>query len=572
MKLSNVRIAWRLSLGFGFLALLAVAMAVIALRGAAHAERFTEKIVEDDFAKVRLAAAIQSVVDDNAQYMLELFLAHDFNAAAEKASARSAANVKRNNESYKRLEEIVTSDEGKKRLEAMKTVRKTFIDNRNVVIDLLKKGQREEARTRFDATVFPLIGQYKQAIGALIDWQDKRIEKSYAEIHAANRESRNGLLGALAAALLIACVVAWWITRSVTGPLRAAVEAADAVAQGDLSRSIEVSTKDETGQLLAALKRMNESLRDVVGKVRGASDSIGTASSQIAAGNQDLSSRTEEQASSLEETASSMEELTATVKQNAENAKQANQLAASASSVAAKGGQVVSQVVDTMGAINASSKKIAEIISVIDGIAFQTNILALNAAVEAARAGEQGRGFAVVASEVRSLAQKSAGAAKEIKGLIEDSVSKVDSGSRLVDSAGKTMEEVVTAVKRVTDIMAEISAASAEQSSGIEQVNQAITQMDQVTQQNAALGEESAAAAEALKEQAQGLVTAVSVFKLSETDAKVVAPAAPEKKAAKAAEIKKVEAKPAANKPMAARSKPKLVNAKSGGGEEWEEF
>ena len=516
MKLSNLKIGVRLALGFGFLALLAAAMAGIALRSSAHTQRLTEKIVEDDFAKVRLAAAIQSVVDDNAQYMLELFLAADVNAAAEKASARSAANVKRNNDSYKRLEEVVTSDEGKKRLEAMKSVRKAFIDNRNMVIDVLKKGQREEARSRFDATVSPLIGQYKQAIAALVDWQDKRIDAGYAEIHDANRESRNGLLGSLAAALLIACAVAWWITRSITRPLRAAVEAADAVARGDLSRSIEVRTQDETGQLLGALKRMNESLREVVGKVRGASDSIGTASSEIAAGNQDLSSRTEEQASSLEETASSMEELTATVKQNAENAKQANQLAASASSVAAKGGQVVSQVVDTMGAINTSSRKIADIISVIDGIAFQTNILALNAAVEAARAGEQGKGFAVVASEVRSLAQKSAGAAKEIKGLIEDSVAKVGSGSRLVEEAGKTMDEIVSSVKRVTDIMAEISAASAEQSSGIEQVNQAITQMDQVTQQNAALVEQSAAAAEAMKEQAKGLVTTVGVFKLED--------------------------------------------------------
>jgi methyl-accepting chemotaxis protein len=266
--------------------------------------------------------------------------------------------------------------------------------------------------------------------------------------------------------------------------------------------------------LLAAIKRMNDSLANVVGHVRGGTDTIATASGQIAAGNQDLSQRTEEQASSLQETAASMEELTGTVKQNADNARQANQLAQSASEVAVKGGAVVGQVVDTMAGINASSRKIVDIISVIDGIAFQTNILALNAAVEAARAGEQGRGFAVVASEVRSLAQRSAAAAKEIKGLIDDSVDKVDTGSKLVAQAGQTMQEIVGSIRRVTDIMGEISAASQEQTTGIEQVNKAITQMDQVTQQNAALVEQASSAAQAMQEQANHLVEAVSVFKL----------------------------------------------------------
>ena len=326
----------------------------------------------------------------------------------------------------------------------------------------------------------------------------------------------------LGVALMLALALWLMYRHTIARPLAGVTTVADGIADGNLTARIEAKSRDEIGRLTEAMARMQQQLVETVNHIRTASDSIGTASSEIAAGNQDLSSRTEEQASSLEETASSMEQLTATVKQNAENAKQANQLAASASSVAAKGGQVVSQVVDTMGAINASSRKIAEIISVIDGIAFQTNILALNAAVEAARAGEQGRGFAVVASEVRSLAQKSAGAAKEIKGLIEDSVAKVGAGSKLVDDAGKTMEEVVSAVKRVTDIMAEISAASAEQSSGIEQVNQAITQMDQVTQQNAALVEQSAAAAEAMKEQAKGLVATVGVFKLSDAPAQAV--------------------------------------------------
>ena len=328
------------------------------------------------------------------------------------------------------------------------------------------------------------------------------------------QSARNMVVGLAVAALILGMGIAWFITRSITRPLNEAVDVAQKVAAGDLTSTIEVKSKDETGQLLQALKDMNESLSNIVGDVRGSTDSITTAAKEIAAGNSDLSQRTEEQASSLEETASSMEELTSTVKQNAENAKQANQLAASASDVAVKGGQVVGEVVQTMASISDSSKKIVDIISVIEGIAFQTNILALNAAVEAARAGEQGRGFAVVAGEVRNLAQRSAAAAKEIKTLIGDSVDKVDTGAKLVDQAGTTMQEIVGAVKRVTDIMSEISAASTEQSAGIEQVNQAITQMDEVTQQNAALVEEAAAAAESMEEQARSLLDAVGIFKL----------------------------------------------------------
>lgn len=299
------------------------------------------------------------------------------------------------------------------------------------------------------------------------------------------------------------------VDHSMSLALNEAVTVANAVASGDLTSRIEVNSTNEMGRLLQALKTMNSNLLDLVGKVRNSTESIATASSEIASGNSDLSHRTEEQASSLEETASSMEELTSTVKQNADNARQANQLAVGASEVAMKGGAVVGQVVQTMSSINDSSKKVVEIISVIDGIAFQTNILALNAAVEAARAGEQGRGFAVVATEVRTLAQRSAAAAKEIKELINDSVTKV------VDEAGSTMDEIVTAVKRVTDIMSEISAASQEQSSGIEQINQAVTQMDEVTQQNAALVEEASAAAESMKEQSKVLIQAVSVFKFT---------------------------------------------------------
>ncbi len=316
-------------------------------------------------------------------------------------------------------------------------------------------------------------------------------------------------------AAVVGAAFAFVITRSITRPVKAAVEIARTVASGDLTNTIHVTSSDETGQLLQALKDMNDNLVKLVGQVRNGTDTIATTSSQIAAGNLDLSSRTEQQASSLEETAASMEELTGTVKQNADNARQANELAQSASIVAVKGGVIVSQVVATMGSINESSRKIVDIIAVIDGIAFQTNILALNAAVEAARAGEQGRGFAVVASEVRSLAQRSAAAAKEIKTLIGDSVEKVGAGAGLVDAAGTTMHDIVDSIKRVTDIMGEITAATHEQTSGIEQINQAIGQMDEVTQQNAALVEQAAAAAESLQDQVTNLSDVVSQFKLT---------------------------------------------------------
>lgn len=318
--------------------------------------------------------------------------------------------------------------------------------------------------------------------------------------------------GMIAAAL--AAMIAIFLIRNIVTPMVQAVEIAKTVAAGNLTSDIRVNSKDETGQLLQALKEMNDSLVTIVSQVRIGADAIATASSQLASGNLDLSSRTEQQASSLGKTASSMEELTGTVKQNADNARQANQLAASASEVAVKGGAAVMQVVDTMASINASSKKIVDIIGVIDGIAFQTNILALNAAVEAARAGEQGRGFAVVAAEVRNLAQRSAVAAKEIKTLIADSAQQVSIGGQLVSQAGATMDEIVTSVKRVTDIIGEITSASQEQITGIELINQAITEMDRVTQQNASLVEEAAAAADSMQDQARNQAQLMSVFTL----------------------------------------------------------
>jgi len=390
------------------------------------------------------------------------------------------------------------------------------------------------------------------------------VEQTKAEMAAFSQRMLVLALVLVLVALVVASAIVFWLVRHIMKQLGGepayAVEVARAISEGDFSRSVNLERGD-TSSLLYAINAMRQNLTGTIGDIRNATETIATASSQIAAGNLDLSSRTEEQASSLEETASSMEELTSTVKQNAENARQANQLVVSTADVAVRGGQVVGQVVDTMTSIKDSSRKIADIIGVIDGIAFQTNILALNAAVEAARAGEQGRGFAVVASEVRNLAQRSAGAAKEIKALIEDSVGKVDAGGKLVDEAGKTMDEIVSSVKRVTDIMSEIAAASQEQSSGIEQVNQAIGQMDDVTQQNAALVEEAAAASESLQDQAAKLAEVVSVFKL-------------EGAAYSARPAHAVTALPKARpKAMAAPvARPKKLAAAGGGNEEWEEF
>ncbi|MDY7575110.1 methyl-accepting chemotaxis protein [Actimicrobium sp. CCI2.3] len=408
---------------------------------------------------------------------------------------------------------------------------------------------------------------YVKALTEMLDFQVGKMGEEATLSKAEFASAEMLMLGIAFATLMFAVSVAHFITRSITKPMNEAVRMARRVADGDLTSDIQINSTCETGLLMQALKDMNSSLVRIVGEVRTGTDAIATASSQIAAGNMDLSSRTEQQAASLEETASSMEELTSTVKQNAENAKQANQMALSASQVALKGGNVVSQVVETMGSINNSARKIVDIIGVIDGIAFQTNILALNAAVEAARAGEQGRGFAVVASEVRSLAQRSAAAAKEIKILIDDSVEKVDNGSRLVDQAGATMAEVVDSVKRVSDIISEITTASHEQTVGIEQINQTITQMDDVTQKNAALVEEAAAAAQSLQDQSAELAHTVGVFKLSGTTKSGVMVSRATAKPPSA------QVKPTA-RALVARRDPvtKLASVPITSGADWEEF
>src|SRR5476651_2761067 len=397
----------------------------------------------------------------------------------------------------------------------MLVYRKRYLGSRDGIVALKKDGKLEEADQLLQQHFIPDGKAYLEALRGLLDLQRKRIDNNAAGIEATYQHSRDIMLVLGLGVLALGAACAWWLTRGIVVPLGRAVEIAAAVAGKDLRSDIEVDTGYETGRLLQALKTMNDGLVEIVAEVRTGTESIASASSQIASGNLDLSTRIEQQASSLEETASSMEEMTSTVKQNADNARQANQMAISASEVALKGGAVVLQVVDTMESISASSKKIVDIIAVIDGIAFQTNILALNPAADAARAGEQGRGVAVVASEVRNLAQRSAAAAKEIKALISDAVVQVETGSRLVGQAGSTMDDVVASVQRVTAIIGEIAVASGEQNVGIDQVNTAIAHMDGVTQQNAALVEQAAAAADAMQQQAVSLAQAVSVFKIN---------------------------------------------------------
>ena len=410
----------------------------------------------------------------------------------------------------------------------------------------------------------------------LVSLQKKLAQEDYEAASSAARAALVLLASILVIAAAAALAAALLMSRAIVRPLHVAIRAAQRIAGGDLTGEVKVRGKDETGDLLRALSDMTVNLRQLVGEVAGGAHMVADTSAQIAQGNQDLSQRTEEQASTLEETASSMEELTSTVSLNAQNARQASQLAVGASDVARKGGQVVGQVVSTMDGISASSRKIADIIGVIDGIAFQTNILALNAAVEAARAGEQGRGFAVVATEVRNLAQRSAAAAKEIKALIGESVDKVDNGAKLVQAAGKTMDEIVGSVKKVSDLIAEIAAASEEQDAGIQQVNTAITQMDQVVQQNASLVEEAAAATESMKSQASGLLQMVSRFNLGEGEAGYTplrpvaqpqAQAAPQPAPAEPIPLKAVPPLPRMQREALATSAPRQV-----ANGEWREF
>ena len=514
MKSTDFKIGTRLAAAFGLVVLLSVTSAGLALTELASIEHNLEDIVNDNNVKVKLNNEMAASVHIVSRVMRTMVLLHE-KTEVEAEEAKLVKARAQYDKAWVDLQKFPPSETDKANRAKVASGAEISRALDNKVIDLTHAGKDDEAITLLLKEAGPAAQKWQDALDENIHYQESNSDKQHQQAEADYQQARNLLIGASVLSVALAILLGWLVTRSITVPMNLAKDAAARVAEGDLSVSLSVEGKDETAQLLAALAHMTDNLTRIVSTVRQGSEGVATASAQIASGNHDLSARTEQQASALEETAASMEQLSATVKQNADNAKQANQLALSASTVAIKGGEVVAQVVDTMKGINDSSKKISDIISVIDGIAFQTNILALNAAVEAARAGEQGRGFAVVASEVRSLAGRSADAAKEIKTLIGASVERVAQGTALVDQAGATMTEVVSSIKRVTDLMGEISAASNEQSQGVSQVGEAVVQMDQVTQQNAALVEEMAAAASSLKSQAQDLVQTVAVFKLT---------------------------------------------------------
>jgi methyl-accepting chemotaxis protein len=518
MGIGNWKIGARLAAGLGVSIIFMIGISAIGVGNLAKLNRNTKDMAADKVPKVILAYETIGGLNDIARAMRNAMLSTDpavVKAELERVDKRKIENTER----LEKLGKLIAADgdpDSKAKLQAVLDAREKYAVVQTAFVQMSADESRRQASvTYLLTTVRKEQTAYLNALTELVKFQNAAIEDASVVAEQAYTSSRNMMILLTVIAAGLAAWVLLWITRSITRPLNRAVDMAQAVAGGDLTMCMECDTTDETGLLLRALIDMNDSLARTVGQVRSGTDTIATASNEIASGNLDLSSRTEQQASSLEETASSMEELTSTVSQNAENARQATKLVVAASDFATKGGQVVGQVVTTMGAIKESSGKIVDIISVIDGIAFQTNILALNAAVEAARAGEQGRGFAVVASEVRTLAQRSASAAKEIKELIGRSVRTVDAGSALVDEAGLTMEGIVKSVRQVADIMTAISAASSEQSMGIEQVNQAIVSIDDVTQQNAALVEQAAAAAQSMRDQADLLAQAVSVFKLA---------------------------------------------------------
>jgi len=589
MNLNNMKVGTRLALGFALVLVLLVAVAVVGIMRMAQIQDRLDHVVSVSNVSTGLVIEMRNNVSDRLASLRVLTLMTD------------PADMEP--EIVKFKEQTAKYDAAQAKLAALfaqyaNTQEKTLLNQIKeheaaAMPAIARATELYLAANAMDATrvmireVRPVQRKWTDALNALSALEDKQNAQSKADAEAAFANARNFMLVLLALAVVMGVVAAVAITRSLLKQLGGepayTAKIAGSIANGDLSIAIDTKASDR-GSLLVEMKEMRNSLVGIVEQVRRGTETIGTASREIAAGNIDLSSRTELQASSLEKTASAMEQLTSTVKQNADNAREANALAATASDVARKGGDVVSQVVGTMGEINSSANKIADIISVIDGIAFQTNILALNAAVEAARAGEQGRGFAVVASEVRNLAQRSAAAAKEIKTLIGDSVEKVERGSKLVGQAGVTMDEVVSSVKRVTDIMSEIANASAEQSAGIAQVNTSIIEMDSMTQQNAALVEEAAAAAQSLQDQAGELARVVSIFKLEEGE-EHIAPPAPvvTTTAVVARPVVKRPAPPALKKPVAARApakkseeaaaapKPKKVAA-TAGADEWEEF
>jgi methyl-accepting chemotaxis protein len=574
MKIKDWKIGARLGMGFGLICLGLVFTVGLGVVSLGRVNESTDAVVTKRMPRIEASSRVLTEVNDIAIALRNLMLSDD---TADRAKQIEEITSSRKNIDtlLADLDKTLQSEHGRALLREQQELNAKYVKEQQELLRLIEANDMGGATAYLKKTLRPLLADYKKAIGEQIETQKGLAAQDAAAAGKMYGDTRNLMLALGVLILGGAGALAWWITASITRPVRRALDIANAVAAGDLTTRVEVTSQCEMGQLLASLKAMNDNLVKTVTTVRTGTEAIGTASSEVAAGNQDLSSRTEQQASSLEETASSMEELTSTVKQNADNARQANTLAEAASGVAARGGQVINDVVSTMEQINEASGKITDIISVIDGIAFQTNILALNAAVEAARAGEQGRGFAVVAGEVRNLAQRSAAAAKEIKTLIADSSDKVGTGSRLVKQAGDTMTDIVDSVRRVTDILNEITSASQEQSAGIEQVNEAITQMDTATQQNAALVEQAAAASQSMQDQAARLSAAVAVFKLEHAaapaavraPAPVRAPARAVLPAARPVAVKRAAPAAAAKPAAAPRGK---VHAPAEG--DWEEF
>ena len=516
LSVKNMKVGVRLGAAFALIILLLIVVSATATIKIGSINQSVDSIVSDRYLKVRLAFDVRDGVNDQIKFLRGMVLDAASPEKNVKRFDQLESATQKTNVAIDNIARLQSTEVGIKKIQDVKEAAQRFEQEKQTLLTLIRAGQVQPA-TEF--VLRKITTSQNAFLDIVVSFANSQSGQLQAEGAKAVSDASTAIQVTLIFSMLavaLAILLGFILTRSIVRPLREAVSVAENVAAGDLRTTIDVTSTDETGQLMLALKNMNENLLKIVYEVRSGTDLIATASSEISAGNMDLSSRTEQQASSLEETASAMEQITATVKQNADNARQANQLAVQASQVAVQSGDAVKQVVSTMEMINGSSKKIVDIISVIDGIAFQTNILALNAAVEAARAGEQGRGFAVVASEVRSLAQRSASAAKEIAQLIQDSVSRVDEGGRQVAKAGLTMDEVLNSVKNVTGIIGEITVASAEQSTGIDEINMAITQMDQVTQQNAALVNQSAAAAQSMQEQAEQLSLAIRAFKVNE--------------------------------------------------------
>ncbi|MFZ6647216.1 methyl-accepting chemotaxis protein [Undibacterium sp. TJN25] len=514
MNFKNLRIGHRLGLSFGIVAVLLAVIAALTFLRIESLNRDIDATNNYLYPKTVLAKKIKDKVTEAVISMRNaLLLTDQAQIKDELDSIETGAKIIV--ASIEKLEKTAGTEEDRQFIATLTGIRSKFVTARTRFASLVLNNEIDKAREALFAEVRPAQMAYYGILDQLVAHEDSLMQES-GKLSGQNASLTKKLILALTLVALAICAsVAWYTTRSITVPLANAVAIARKVADGDLTSIIVVDTADEAGQLLSSLKDMNEGLLKIVSQVRDGTGAIAVASTEIAAGNADLSSRTEQQAGSLQQTAAAMEQLTSTVKQNADNANLANSTAADASRVASAGGVVVGEVVKTMSSINESSRKIVDIIGVIDSIAFQTNILALNAAVEAARAGEQGRGFAVVATEVRNLAQRSAAAAREIKTLIDDSVEKVGSGTKLVEQAGSTMNDIVNSVRHVADIIADISGASKEQTAGIEQVNQAISQMDEVTQQNAALVEQAASASQSLQSEADSLAQVVSAFKLN---------------------------------------------------------